>query len=95
VFDFRIGHNALARKTSRLPWRYMVPGVTSMPMTPTQLRWHLKRVGIAQVETARRLKVNPRTVRRWLAGDSPIPEAVAQLVALWPTHNRGHKLRRS
>jgi DNA-binding transcriptional regulator YiaG len=54
-------------------------------MTPSQLKQHLKRVRIGQMEAARRLKVNPRTVRRWVAGDSPIPEAVAQLVTLWPT----------
>ena len=54
-------------------------------MTPSQFKRHLQRVAIGQMEAARRLKVNPRTVRRWVAGDSPIPEAVAQLVALWPT----------
>ena len=53
-------------------------------MKPSELKRHLQRVGIGQMEAARRLKVNPRTVRRWVAGDSPIPEAVAQLVALWP-----------
>ncbi len=55
-------------------------------MTASQLKRHLRRLGIGQMEAARRLKVNPRTVRRWVAGDSPIPEAVAQLVALWPSH---------
>jgi len=57
-------------------------------MTPSQLKQHLQRVGIGQMEAARRLKVNPRTVRRWVAGDSPIPEAAAQLVALWPARKR-------
>ena len=57
-------------------------------MTPAQFTRHLHRLGMAQMEAARRLKVNPRTVRRWVAGDSPIPEAVAQLVALWPTRKR-------
>jgi hypothetical protein len=56
-----------------------------MPITPFQLKGHLQRVGLSQMEAARRLDVNPRTVRRWIAGESPIPEAVAQLVALWPT----------
>jgi len=57
-------------------------------MTPSALKRHLQRVGIGQMQAARRLKVNPRTVRRWVAGDSPIPEAVAQLVALWPARKR-------
>jgi len=57
-------------------------------MKPSELKRHLQRVGIGQMEAARRLKVNPRTVRRWVAGDSPIPEAVAQLVALWPSRKQ-------
>ena len=57
-------------------------------MTPSELKRHLQRVGMGQMEAARCLKVNPRTVRRWIAGDSPIPEAVAQLVALWPSRKR-------
>ncbi len=65
-----------------------------MPITPQELRRHLQRVGISQMETARRLKVSPRTVRRWVAGDSPIPEAVAQLVALWPTRKPRRPRRR-
>lgn len=63
-------------------------GLRSSAMTPSELKRHLKRVGIGQMEAARRLKVNPRTVRRWVAGDSPIPEAVAQLVALWSASRR-------
>ena len=57
-------------------------------MTPSELKRHLQRVGMGQMEAARRLKVNARTVRRWVAGDSPIPEAVAQLVALWSARKR-------
>ena len=53
-------------------------------MTAQEFRRQLRRVGISQLEAARRLRVNPRTVQRWVAGDSPIPEAVAQLVVLWP-----------
>ena len=52
-------------------------------MTPTQLRRLLKRLVWSQVEAARRLKVDPRTVRRWVAGERRIPESAAMLLATW------------
>ena len=37
---------------------------------------------------ARKLRVNPTTVRRWVAGSSPIPEAVALLLKEWLDRDR-------
>jgi DNA-binding transcriptional regulator YiaG len=54
-----------------------------MPMTAAQLRASLKRLKLSQMELSRRLKVAPTTVRRWVAGTSPIPEAVALLLEEW------------
>ncbi len=54
-----------------------------MPMSPQQFRDALRRLRLSQVQAARRLKVNERTVRRWVAGDSRIPESVALLMQTW------------
>jgi len=54
-----------------------------MPMSPQQFRDALRRLRLSQVQAARRLSVNERTVRRWLAGDSRIPESVALLLHTW------------
>lgn len=47
------------------------------------LRADLARLDLSQSAFARRLGVNPRTVRRWLAGDAPIPLYVASWLALY------------
>ena len=54
-----------------------------MPMSPQQFRDALRRLRLSQVQAARRLRVNERTVRRWVAGDSRIPESVALLLHTW------------
>ncbi len=54
-----------------------------MPMSPQQFRDTLRRLRLSQVEASRRLGVNERTVRRWVAGDSRIPESVALLLQSW------------
>lgn len=47
-------------------------------MTPDELREALEAAGVTQMELARRLEVDGRTVRYWLAGrgipDSVVPE---------------------
>jgi len=43
------------------------------------------------MELARRLKVDGRTVRHWIAGDYPIPEAVSLLLACWQREKRERK----
>ena len=54
-----------------------------MPMSPQQFRDALRRLRLSQVQAARRLRVNERTVRRWVAGDSRIPESVGLLMQTW------------
>ena len=54
-----------------------------MTMSPQRFRGALRQLGVSQVQAAKRLGVNPRTLRRWVAGDSRIPESVGLLVELW------------
>jgi len=55
-------------------------------VTARQLARALKQMGIAQTEAARRLGVNDRTVRRWIAGDLPVPRMVELVVDCWQHH---------
>lgn len=52
-------------------------------MTPADLASALTRLGLSQSEAARRCGVDPRTMRRWLAGDRKIPGPVVELVRTW------------
>jgi DNA-binding transcriptional regulator YiaG len=52
-------------------------------MAPIQLRRSLRRLGLSQMELARRLKVDGRTVRSWVSGRYPVPEPIALLLACW------------
>ena len=52
-------------------------------MTAMQLRRALKRLGWAQVELARRLGVDPRTVRKWVLSERPMSEPASRLVQEW------------
>jgi len=61
-----------------------------MPMTATQLRAALKRLGLNQVATAARLGVAPRTMRYWVAGERRIPEPVAILLRTWIKEGAHH-----
>ena len=54
-----------------------------MPLSPQQFRRALRRLRLSQVEAARRLGVNERTVRRWVAGASRIPESVSLVLQVW------------
>ena len=54
-----------------------------MTMSPQQFRHALRQLSWNQVQAAKRLRVNARTVRRWVAGDSKIPEAVTLLMEIW------------
>jgi DNA-binding transcriptional regulator YiaG len=54
-----------------------------MTMSPQQFRHALRHLGVNQVQAAKRLRVNARTVRRWVAGDSKIPESVTLLMEIW------------
>lgn len=50
-------------------------------MTAPELRAALAALDLTQGGLARLVAVNPRTVRRWLAGDLPVPRAEALLLA--------------
>lgn len=54
-----------------------------MTMSPQQFRYALRQLSLNQVQAAKRLRVNARTVRRWVAGDSKIPESVTLLMEIW------------
>ena len=51
-------------------------------MTPTTLRATLARLSLTQGAAAALLGVNPRTMRRWLAGDREMPEPAVRLLAV-------------
>lgn len=51
-------------------------------MTPSQFRAILDRLGFPQVGAAQFLDVDDRTVRRWIAGDVPVPRSVEMLLRL-------------
>ncbi len=55
-------------------------------MTGRQLRAALKQLGLAQTATARLLGVNVRTMRRWIAGDVPVPRMVELVLDCWRHH---------
>jgi hypothetical protein len=50
------------------------------PVTTAYLLQLIDMAGISQQEAARQLRVDPRTMRRWLAGDCSIPWANAELL---------------
>jgi hypothetical protein len=50
-------------------------------MTAAQLVKLLEKAGLSQLGAARRLGVDPRTIRRYVAGDLPVPRVVE--LALW------------
>lgn len=51
-------------------------------MTAAQLRETLDRLGLNQLEAASILRVDGRTVRRWIAGDREIPGPVVAFLEL-------------
>jgi hypothetical protein len=51
-------------------------------MTPKQYIEAIDRLGLSQRSAGKFLGVDERTSRRWVAGESAIPEAVAKLLRL-------------
>lgn len=49
-------------------------------MTPADLRTELARLGLSQRGGAAYLRVNEKTMRRWISGEIPIPHAIALLL---------------
>ena len=54
-----------------------------MTLSPQQFRHALRQLRLTQVQAAKRQRVNQRTVRRWVAGDSRVPESVTLLLEVW------------
>lgn len=51
-------------------------------MTAAQLRAVLDRLGLSQSEASRLLGIDPRTMRRWVLDEQPVPSPVAILFRL-------------
>lgn len=64
-------------------------------MTGRQLGQALKRLELAQAAAARQLGVNDRTLRRWIAGDLPVPRGVDLVVLCWREHGSFIRQRRT
>lgn len=58
--------------------------MTTQSATPEdvrRLRAAIEKSGLSATQYAQQILIrNPRTIRRWLAGDSPIPEAVREFL---------------
>lgn len=54
----------------------------SVHMTPKQYADAIERLGLSQRAAGRFLGVEERTSRRWISGESAIPESVAKLLRL-------------
>ena len=55
---------------------------TQTPEAVAQLRAAIEKSGLSATAYAKQILIrNPRTLRRWLRGDSPIPEAVRAFLA--------------
>ena len=57
-------------------------------MTPAQLTKALKHADLSQSEAARRLGIDPRTMRRYISGDLAIT-LVVELALRYVTEHRG------
>jgi DNA-binding transcriptional regulator YiaG len=65
------------------------PGISpsrGSAVTPKQLEDVLENLALSQRGAGRLLKTNERQIRRWVAGDSQIPEAVAILLRMMIKH---------
>jgi hypothetical protein len=51
-------------------------------VSPARYRRLIAHFGLSQVGSARFLGYDPRTVRRWVAGELEVPKAVAMLLEL-------------
>jgi hypothetical protein len=52
-------------------------------MTDNTLRGTLLRLGLTQMEAARLMQIDPRTMRRWISGTAPIPGLAWACLAAW------------
>jgi DNA-binding transcriptional regulator YiaG len=56
-------------------------------MTHTQFEAARNKLGLTQAQVGRLVDVEPRTVRRWAAGEQPVPVGVAMIMRLLIKHN--------
>jgi transcriptional regulator with XRE-family HTH domain len=49
-------------------------------MSPKQLRDALDKLGITKEELANAIKIDEKTVRRWLRGQNKVPHSVVKLL---------------
>ena len=57
-------------------------------MTPQEYRQAIKQLDLTQKLASELLGVNPRTSRRWIAGDSEIPKSVEMLLEMLVNNRR-------
>lgn len=56
-------------------------------MTSLQFRTAIDRLSLSQRGAAKFFGVYERTTRRWVSGETPVPEAVAKLLRLMIAHS--------
>lgn len=66
----------------RYCWTWDGP-IFSVPVSPTELRKVLKRLGLSQSEASRRLYVSVKTVQRWVSGARAIPGPAIAALEAW------------
>ena len=55
----------------------------SVPVSPSEFRKVLKRLGLSQSEASRRLYVSVNTVQRWVSGARAIPGPAIAALEAW------------
>jgi len=55
-------------------------------MTADEFREALRALGLSQTRCGILMMTDPRTVRRWAAGDVPVPGPVIVLLEAWQRH---------
>ena len=53
-------------------------------MTPAEFKARLKMLKVSQVRFSRVVGVDPRTVRRWVSGQTPVPYYAERMLQEFP-----------
>ena len=64
-------------------------------MTAKKFREVLAELGINQTQAAKALRVAPRTVRHWVAGDVKVPGPVEVLLEVWLERGIPREIRKT
>ena len=62
-------------------------------MTAQEFRNAIAELGLNQVQASKALRVAPRTVRNWVAGDAKIPGPVEVLIEGWRARGMPRSVR--